>query len=261
MLNLQNLNLVDSHCHLNMIDLAPFDNDRAKVIAAAHELGVKNMVCVNVECEKFDEVYSWAEEFDCVTASVGKHPADKDGIEATYEWLKEKAALPKVVAIGETGLDYHWCKGDLTWQQDRFRAHIQVGKETGLPLIIHTRNAKEDTIKILKEENTGPGVFHCFTEDYEMAKQGLDLGFYISFSGILTFKNAKDLQEVAKKVPLDRILVETDAPYLTPMPYRGKPNQPGYTRYVAEFLAQLRGIGVAEVAEATTANFQKLFGV
>ena len=253
------MKIIDSHCHLNMIDLAPFDGDRAKVIEAAKALDVQKMVCVNVECEKFDEVYSWAEEFDCVTASVGKHPADEKGIEVTYDWLMEKAKLPKVVAIGETGLDYHWCKGDLTWQQDRFRTHIQAGKETSLPLIIHTRNAREDTIRILKEEKSGPGVFHCFTEDYEMAKQGIDLGFYISFSGILTFKNAKELQEVAKKLPLDRILVETDAPYLTPVPYRGKANQPGYTRYVAEYLAELKGVSVEGVAEVTTQNFHSLF--
>lgn len=253
------MNIIDSHCHLNMINLAPFNHSRAELINAAKALDINQMVCISVECEKFDEVYSWAEEFECVTASVGKHPADKDGMEATYDWLTEKAQLPKVVAIGETGLDYHWCKGDLTWQQDRFRTHIQVAKETKLPLIIHTRNAREDTIKILKEQQSGPGVFHCFTEDYEMAKQGIDLGFYISFSGILTFKNAKDLQDVAKKIPLDRILVETDAPYLTPVPYRGKPNQPGYTRYVAEFLAELRGISVEAVAEATTQNFLQLF--
>ena len=255
------MTIVDSHCHLNMIDLAPFDGSADKLIESVKSHDVQHMLCVNVEPEKFDEVYAFAEKYDCVTASVGKHPAEQEGAEATLEWLLEKAALPKVVAIGETGLDYYWCKGDRTWQQDRFRVHIEAGKKARLPLIIHTRDAREDTVRILREENTGPGVFHCFTETYEMAKQGLDLGFYISFSGIVTFKNAKELQEVAKKIPLENILVETDSPYLTPVPYRGKPNQPGYTRYVVEFLAALKGVSVAEVAATTTRNFEKLFGV
>ena len=255
------MTIVDSHCHLNMIDLAPFDNSTDRLIESVQSHDVKHMLCVSVEPEKFDDVYAFAEKYDCVTASVGKHPAEEKGEEATMAWLLEKAALPKVVAIGETGLDYYWCKGDRAWQQDRFRLHIQAGKQAKLPLIIHTRDAREDTIRILQEENTGLGVFHCFTETYDMAKQGLDLGFYISFSGILTFKNAKALQAVAKQIPLNRILVETDAPFLTPVPYRGKPNQPGYTRYVVECLAELKGMSVQEVADTTTRNFEKLFGV
>lgn len=253
--------IVDSHCHLNMIDLAPFNNDPDQLIEAVKSHDVKHMLCVSVEPEKFAEVYGFAERYDCVHASVGEHPAEQTGEEVSLEWLLEKAKLPKVVAIGETGLDYYWCKGDRTWQQDRFRLHIQAAKTSKLPLIIHTRDAREDTVRILREEKSGPGVFHCFTETYEMAKQGLDLGFYISFSGILTFKNAKALQEVAKKIPLENILVETDSPFLTPVPYRGKPNQPGYTRYVAEYLAELKGVSLAKVAEVTTQNFSKLFGV
>lgn len=255
------MKIVDSHCHLNMIDLEPFHGSTDQLIEAAKALDVQHMLCVSVEPNKFDEVYAFAEKYDCVSASVGEHPAEAGGEHATFEWLLEKAKLPKVVAIGETGLDYYWCKGNRTWQQDRFRLHIQVAKQSKLPLIIHTRDAREDTVRILQEEQTDPGVFHCFTESYEMAKQGLDLGFYISFSGILTFKNATALQAVAKKIPLDRILVETDAPFLTPAPFRGKPNQSGYTRYVAEYLAELKGVSLEKVAEVTTRNFEMLFKV
>lgn len=253
--------IVDSHCHLNMIDLEPFEGDTDKLMQSIQSYDVKHMLCVNVECEKFDEVYAFAEKYPNISASVGKHPADQQGEAATMEWLLEKAALPKVVAIGETGLDYYWCKGDRTWQQERFRLHIKAAKQAGLPLIIHTRDAREDTIRILQEEKAASGVFHCFTENDEMAQQGMALGFYISFSGIVTFKNAKALQAVAKAVPLERMLVETDAPFLTPVPYRGKPNQPGYTRYVVECLAALKGVSVAAVADITTRNFENLFGV
>jgi TatD DNase family protein len=174
--------------------------------------------------------------------------------------LVEKAQHPKVVAIGETGLDYYR-DHNKALQMQRFAVHITAAKQVNKPLIIHTRQAREDTIALLKSEQAGNGVFHCFTEDYDMAKQGLDLGFYISFSGILTFKNAEMLKDVAKKLPLDRILVETDAPYLTPVPYRGKANQPGYTRYVAEYLAELKGLSLEAVATATTENFKQLFKV
>ncbi|MDO8955111.1 MAG: TatD family hydrolase [Gammaproteobacteria bacterium] len=252
--------LVDSHCHLDRLDLTAFDGDLSKAIAAAKELGVMHMLCVCVEMENFDAVIRIAEQFKEVHASVGKHPDEHEGIEPTVEMLVEKARHPKVVAIGETGLDYYR-DHNKALQMQRFAVHIQAAKQTAKPLIIHTRQAREDTIAMLKSEQSGPGVFHCFTEDYEMAKQGLDLGFYISFSGILTFKNAESLKDVAKRIPLDRILVETDAPYLTPIPYRGKANQPGYTRYVAQYLAELKGLTYDEVARATTQNFTNLFKV
>lgn len=252
--------LVDSHCHLDRLDLSPFNGDLSKAIASAKELGVHHMICVCVEMENFDAVIKVAEQFDNVHASVGKHPDEHEGIEPDVEMLVEKAKHPKVVAIGETGLDYYR-DHNKSLQMQRFAVHIQAAKQTDKPLIIHTRQAREDTIALLKSEQAGPGVFHCFTEDYDMAKQGLDLGFYISFSGILTFRNAEELREVAKKVPLERILVETDAPYLTPVPFRGKPNQPGYTRYVAECIAELKGLSYDEVARQTTENFTKLFKV
>ncbi|MDF2691322.1 MAG: DNAase [Gammaproteobacteria bacterium] len=254
------LPLVDSHCHLDRLDLTAFDGDLSKVIAAAKALGVYHMLCVCVEMENFASVIKIAEQFKEVHASVGKHPDEHEGIEPSVEMLIEKASHPKVVAIGETGLDYYR-DHDKAKQMQRFAVHIEAAKRTQKPLIIHTRQAREDTIAMLKSEQAGPGVFHCFTEDYAMAKQGLDLGFYISFSGILTFKNAEMLKEVAKKIPLDRILVETDAPYLTPVPFRGKANQPGYTRYVAEYIAALKAVDYAEVARITTQNFTELFKV
>jgi len=253
--------LVDSHCHIDRVDLVPFGGQQSAVIAAAKALDVQHMLCVCIDMENFPAVLKIAEQYDCVYASVGKHPTETEGAEPSVEWLIEQAQHPKVIAMGETGLDYFHIKDDVSWQQERFRTHIRAAKQANKPLIIHTRDAREDTIKILKEENSGPGVFHCFTESWDMAQQGMALGFYISFSGIVTFKNAQELQEVAKRVPLNRILVETDAPYLTPVPYRGKPNQPGYTRYVAEHIAELRGITYAELAQATTQNFKDLFQV
>jgi len=252
--------LVDSHCHIDRIDLAPFDGRMDNAIAAAKSLGVGHMLCVCIDMENFDQVLKIAEQYDCVSASVGKHPTELEGIEPTVEMLVEKAAHPKVVAIGETGLDYfHGKEHEREAQKARFIRHIAASKTCKKPLIIHTRQAQEDTIAILKSEQVDSAVFHCFTEDWDMAKQGLDLGLYISFSGIVTFKNAETLKEVAKKVPLDRLLVETDAPYLTPVPYRGKPNQPGYTRYVAEYIAELRGISYETLRDATTENFNRLF--
>lgn len=254
--------LIDSHCHLDRIDLTQFDGKLENAIAAAKQLGVGHMLCVCIDMENFAAVLAIAEKFPNVSASMGKHPTEWEGIEPTVEMLIEKAQHPKVIAIGETGLDYfHGAVHERVAQQDRFITHIHAAKQLNKPLIIHTRQAQEDTISVLKQEQAGPGVFHCFTESWDMAKQGLDLGLYISFSGIVTFKNAIELKEVAKKVPLDRILVETDAPYLTPVPYRGKPNTPGYTRYVAEHIAELRGIDYTTLRDATTANFQRLFGL
>jgi len=196
-----------------------------------------------------------------VFASVGVHPNEHDGLDPSVEKLVELADNEKVVAIGETGLDYFRSEGDLEWQRDRFRRHIEAAKQTGKPLIIHSREAKEDTIKLLQEENAQDigGVMHCFAEDWEMAKQAMDLNFYISFSGIVTFKSATTLQDVAKRVPLDRMLVETDSPWLAPMPFRGKTNQPAYVKYVAEYIAELRDDSVDNIATATTENFFRLF--
>lgn len=257
------MKLVDSHCHLNMLDLSLYPNGIDDVFVSAKQLGVEHMLCVGVDVEHFPEVLAYAERYPNVFASVGLHPTEQESDEPTIEQLVSLASHPKVVAIGETGLDYYRHEGDLTWQQQRFRRHIQAAKQLNKPLIIHTRQAREDTISILKEQGAADvgGVLHCFTENWEMAKAALDLNFYISFSGIVTFRNATELQDIAKRVPLDRMLVETDAPYLTPVPYRGKPNQPGYTRYVAEFIAELRQEPLEKIAEQTTANFFKLFRI
>lgn len=221
------------------------------------------MLCVCIDLENFPAVHQIALDHEQVTASVGVHPIDPVDHEPTVDELVALAAKDKVVAIGETGLDYFHCKGDLTWQHDRFRAHIRAAVEANKPLIIHTRDAREDTIQILKEEGAERvgGVLHCFTESLEMAQAGMELGFYVSFSGIVTFKNATELQDVALEIPMDRILVETDAPYLTPVPFRGKANQPAYVRNTAEYLADLKEVSLAELAEATTKNFETLFGV
>ena len=207
--------LIDSHCHLDRIDLTPFDGSLDRLIASCHEHGVRHMLCVCIDEQNFPQVLDIANHYDCVECSVGMHPADHEGELIDMDWMLAQTKLPKVIAIGETGLDYYHCKGDINWQKERFRQHIQVSRQSELPLIIHTREAREDTIRILKEEQAHAGVFHCFTEDWEMAKHALDLGFYISFSGIVTFKNAQMLKEVAKQVPLSQMLVETDAPYLT----------------------------------------------
>lgn len=252
--------LVDSHCHLDRLDLSPFEGSLEKALAFSETLDVKKVLCVSVDRGTMTRVFEIADQFPNVYASVGQHPSEEEETLRTTEFL-ELAKHPKVIAIGETGLDYHYEHTDKNFQKERFIAHILVGQRTNKPLIIHTRSAQEDTLSILTEYHVDRAVFHCFTESWEMAKAGLDMGLYISFSGILTFKNAESLREVAKKVPLDRILVETDAPYLTPVPYRGKPNCPGYTRYVAECLAELKGISYSEVAAHTTENFNRLFGL
>lgn len=250
--------LVDSHCHLNFPE---FRNNMSALRAAMQSEGVGHALCISVTLPDFPEVLAVAEAHDNFFASVGVHPDYEDEPEYTDEHLLALAAHPKVVAIGETGLDYFRLQGDLEWQRERFRRHIRVAKQANKPLVIHTRNAAEDTLRIMREEHAEQvgGVMHCFTESLEVAQAAIELGFYISFSGILTFKNALPIKEVAKAVPLDRILVETDSPYLAPVPYRGKTNQPAYVRYVAEELANLRGISYQEVEEATTANFFRLF--
>lgn len=254
------MQLVDSHCHLDMLDLELDGGDLNKVISRAQANGVCYFLNVCVGLKDFPIVLKTAESFPFVGASVGLHP-NHDDEETDTDKLCQLANHPKVIAIGETGLDYFRSTGDLEWQRERFRAHIRAAKKTGKPLIIHTRDAKEDTLRIMQEESAGDvgGVMHCFTEDWDAARQALDLGFYISFSGIVTFKNAATIQDVAKRIPLERMLVETDSPYLAPNPYRGKPNEPGYVRYTAEFVAALRGVSLDELADRTTNNFFTLF--
>ena len=254
------MNFVDSHCHLNMLDLAPYQGDLGALIEQAKRVGVKHILCVGVDLQHAQEVLDIAQRFDNVSASVGVHPSEQ--LQLSRADLIEFAQHPKVIAIGETGLDYHYHQTGLAEQRENFRLHITVAKELAKPLIIHSRDAREDTIQILREENAQSigGVMHCFTESWEMAAQALALNFYISFSGIITFKNALEVAEVAKKVPIDRILIETDAPYLTPVPHRGKkPNEPQYVCLVAARIAELRNLPVAQVADQTTANFFNLF--
>jgi TatD DNase family protein len=224
-------------------------------------MGVEHMLCVSVNMEDFPQVLALAKEYDFIFASVGVHPNHDEGEEPTVDLLVSHAADPDVVAIGETGLDYFRSSGDMTWQKDRFARHIHAGIESDKPLIIHTREAAVDTMDMLKAENAEQcgGVMHCFAEDWATAKKALDIGFYISFSGILTFKNAQDMRDVAKKVPMDLLLVETDSPYLAPVPKRGKTNEPGYTSYVADVLADVKGVSKDEISMITTNNFFNLF--
>jgi len=250
--------LVDSHCHLNF---DPLNASLPAVLARARENGVSHMLCVSVTLEKFPEVRALAEQHDNIFASVGVHPNERDIAEPTVEQLQALAEHPRVVAIGETGLDYYRSEGDLTWQQERFRTHIRAARAAKKPLIIHTREAPADTLRIMAEEGAGEagGVMHCFTESWEVARRALDLGFYISFSGIITFRNADALRDVARRVPADRLLVETDCPYLAPVPFRGKTNEPAFVRYVAEQVAVVRETSPDLVAQTTTQNFFSLF--
>lgn len=252
--------LVDSHCHLDLLNLTDDPNDLQQVITRAQQAGVHHMLNVCVKLADFPTILATAEKFPFVSASVGLHPNDTDE-EATQETLMRLAQHKKVVAIGETGLDYFRSTGDVEWQRERFRTHIRAANALQKPLIVHTRAAKQDTMRIMQEENAAHagGVMHCFSEDWDYAQQALDLNFYISFSGVVTFKNTAALQEVAKKIPLNRMLIETDAPYLAPVPYRGKPNEPAYVRHTAECIAALRNIPVSELAEQTTHNFFELF--
>ena len=250
--------LIDSHCHLNFPDLA---QRLPEVLANMAEAGVDKAIAISVSRQSFEEVHAIAQDYPNIYATVGIHPDDPEAEEFSLEELLERAARPKVVAIGETGLDYHWCKGDLAWQYQRFALHIEAANRSGLPLVVHTRDAAEDTMRLLREHQAHAGVIHCFTEDVRIAKLALDLGFYISFSGIVTFKNATAIQEAARYVPLDRLLVETDSPYLAPVPKRGKPNEPAYVRHTAAFVAQLRGDSLENIAQATTANCLRLFNL
>ena len=252
------MSLIDSHCHLNFPELI---TRIPEVLQNASDNDIQRMLCIATSWENRSEVLGLAEQYSQILAAIGIHPTTEGGHEATTEELVKAADHPRVIALGETGLDYFRSDGDLTWQHERFHRHIDAGRQTGLPIIIHTRAAAEDTMNTLREhkaEECG-GVMHCFAEDWEIAEQALDIGFYISFSGIVTFKSAKNVQEVAKKVPLDRILVETDAPYLAPTPHRGKTNEPAYTKHTAEFVAELRDMPYEDLRDATTDNFYRLF--
>ncbi len=255
--------LVDSHCHLDLLDLNLFDNRLENVIESANRNDVRHFLCVSVTLNDFPKMLTKIAPFACVSASVGLHPNEVVDTEPTAAELAALAAPEKIIAIGETGLDYYRSNGDLRWQQARFREHIRAAKAVNKPLIIHSRDAKADTLWLLEEENAQAigGVMHCFTEDLDMAEAAMALGFYISFSGIVTFANAKTIQHVARHMPLERMLIETDSPWLAPIPHRGKPNHPGFVRHVAEFIAQLRGITLEEVAQHTTRNFCELFNV
>ena len=256
--------LTDSHCHLDKIDLTPFNDDFSSMIEAAKDFDVSQFLCVCIDTEHFQDVLKPAQEHSNIYCSVGVHPTHKESYAPSVDELIELAKHEEVIAIGETGLDNFRCEDeDMTWQHDLFRTHIRAAIETNKPLIIHTRSARADTIRILKEENADNvgGVMHCFAEDWETAQQAMDLNFYISFSGIVSFNSAKELQEVAKKVPADKYLIETDSPWLAPVPKRGKPNQPAYVKYVAEKMADLRECSYQTIAEESTANFNRLFGL
>ncbi len=259
-ITMQSPYLIDSHCHIPLIEM---EGGADAVIGAAREAGVGHILCVSIDLVSYPEIKHLADSHSCVSASAGVHPNSAREIELTEQDLLVLADDEKVIAIGETGLDYYRSQGDLEWQRQRFRTHIRAARQIGKPLIIHSREAREDVIKILTEEGADAvgGVMHCFVDDLETAKQAMDLNFYISFSGIVTFRNAKDLQEVARLLPLDRILVETDAPYLAPVPYRGKQNQPAYVRHVAEKIAELHEIDVTDVISSTTGNFNNLFSI
>lgn len=250
--------LVDSHCHL---DFPEFVHNMPDVRRAMDEHQVAYALCISVNLREYPQVLAVAEAYENFYATVGVHPDYENEPQLTVEQLVTLAANPKVIGIGETGLDYFRLTGDLEWQRERFRTHIRAAIAADKPLIIHTRSAAEDTLRIMREEGAEKigGVMHCFTESLDVAEHAIKMGFYISFSGIVTFKNATALKEVAKRVPLDRILVETDSPYLAPVPYRGKTNQPAYVKYVAQEIASLRGITEQEVATATTENFFRLF--
>jgi len=261
------LKFVDSHCHLDMLDLAEFDDHMDNVIKLAGQNQVSDILSIAVDLESFPRVLETAKIYPNVYASVGLHPCHSPEKVVTMEQLSALADDSKVIAIGETGLDYYMNEGsdpqdqNFEWQRERFRIHIKTAIQTAKPLIIHTRDAKDDTLRILQEENAHKigGIMHCFVEDLETAEKALEMGFYISFSGIVTFKNAKAIQAVAKAVPDDRLLIETDAPYLAPVPMRGKKNQPAYVAYIAEFLAELRNTSVEHIADVTRNNYFRLF--
>ncbi|WP_150051242.1 TatD family hydrolase [Methylomonas rhizoryzae] len=252
---------IDSHCHLDRIDLAPYRHDFSLFMQTAREQQIRHMLCIGIDLESYADMAALVSPYQDISLSVGVHPNVTEGRDPSVDELLRLADNDKVIAIGETGLDYFRSSGDLAWQFRRFRNHIEAAKQLNKPLIIHTREAGQDALKVLAEQNADRvgGVIHCFTEDWDYAQKALDLNFYISFSGIVTFKNAQAIKEVAQKVPADRFLIETDSPYLAPVPYRGKPNYPLYVRHVAEHIAELRGTTIEEIAELSTQNFKRLF--
>jgi TatD DNase family protein len=253
--------LIDSHCHLDRINLDRYNGNLAEAIAAANALGVKQMLCIGISLENIQTVIDIAQAHPCVFASVGVHPCDVKEGTATESQLIEWAKQDKVVALGETGLDYHYETDSKALQHESFALHLSAGKKIGLPVVVHTREAKADTLALIKEHGClkHSGVLHCFTEDWDMAKAALDLNYYISISGIVTFKNAEQIRTVVRNMPIDRLLIETDSPYLAPIPYRGKPNEPKYVREVAQFVADLKGMSIEKLGEHTSENFYRLF--
>ena len=251
---------VDSHCHLDFPELLA---DLPQLQAAMRDNQVTHALCIGVEMQAWPQVHALAIENANLFASVGVHPDYENLVEPTIDLLVAKSRLPKVVAIGETGLDYYRLQGDLEWQRTRFRTHIRAAREAGKPLVIHTRAAAADTIALMRDERAfeAGGVMHCFTETWDVAAAALELGFHISFSGIVTFKNATAIKDVARRVPLDRMLIETDSPYLAPAPHRGKRNEPAWVRHVAEEIARLREVPVETIARATSDNFFRLFRI
>jgi TatD DNase family protein len=255
--------MIDSHCHLDRIDLAPYQNDLSQFMRHLSEQQITHLLCVSIDLDNLPSMWELVKEFNNICISVGVHPnveltADQEpGVDDLIAITKGK----RVVAIGETGLDYFRSEGDLSWQHQRLRTHIQAAKQLKLPIIIHSREAKDDVLRILKEEGADEvgGVIHCFTEDWEMASQAMELGFYISFSGIVTFKNATSIQDVASRIADDMFLIETDSPYLAPVPHRGKPNYPTYVKHVAEKIAELRNTSVEHVSEVSSRNYHRLF--
>lgn len=252
---------VDSHCHLNKLNLTLHDNQLDNPVNAARAVGVSHILCIGIDLETMDEVLAVAERYPHVYATVGTHPLYQESKEPTVEALLAYADHPKVIGIGETGLDYYYCDKDNEWQGRRFITHIQAARQSGLPLIIHTRDARQQTIASLREYGQGQvsGVLHCFTESLDMALQAVELGFYISISGIVTFRSADQLRQVVEALPLDRLLIETDAPWLAPVPYRGKENEPKYVIEVAKKIAEIKNVDVEEVAKTTSDNFFQLF--
>ena len=254
---------IDSHCHLDRIDLKPYNDDFATFVAQARSQQIQHMLCIAIDLESYPDLLALVEPYEDISLSVGVHPNVTDGREPTVDELMELASHSKIIAIGETGLDYFHSRGDLEWQHQRFKNHITVGKNLNKPLIIHTREAGQDSLDVLRETGADQvgGIIHCFTEDWAYAEKALDLNFYISFSGIVTFKNALAIKEVARKVPAERFLIETDSPYLAPVPYRGKPNYPTYVKHVAEHIAELRNTSIEAIAEQSSANFKRLFAM
>ncbi len=253
--------LIDSHCHLDRLNLSKHKDSLDNALQAAREQGVKHFLCISISVDNRAEVLRIAEQYPDVAATVGVHPLDVDSGTVSLEQLCDWARAPKIVGIGETGLDYYYSEESKAVQQESFAVHLQAASQEGLPVVVHTRNAKEDTLAAIKAygSEASAGVLHCFTEDWDMAKRAIDLNYCISISGIVTFKNAESLRDVVRKVPMDRLLVETDSPYLAPVPFRGKPNEPQYVKKVAEYVAELKGVDYETLIRVTSENYFRLF--